>query len=61
MRKGVSIVQVRRQRGKVTVQTLGRTPRGTKFILDQTELECKSPADKKFKGEMKAAVEQMLS
>lgn len=61
MKKGVNIVQVRRQRGKVTVQTLGRTTRGTKFILDEAELECKSPADKDFKKELATAVEQLLA
>ncbi len=60
MANGIGTVEVRKARGKVVVQGLGRTPRGTKFIRKTTVLDVTDITDKKFKGEMTAAVNEML-
>lgn len=61
MANGIGTVEVRRSHGKLVVQGLGRTPRGTKFIRKTTPLTVTKITDKKFKTEMAAAVEQMLA
>lgn len=60
MSNGIATIQVKRQRGIVTVQGLGRTNRGQKFIKGNTGLSAVSFADPKFKGELLVAVKEML-
>lgn len=60
MANGIGQVHVRKQRGQLVVIGFGQSPRGQKFIRDYHSLEAASPADPKFKGELKAAVEKLL-
>lgn len=61
MASGIGTVQVKHSRGKLVVQGLGKTPRGTNFIRDTIDLSVKNTADPKFKEEMAAAVKEMFS
>lgn len=61
MSNGIGTVEVKRSRGKLVVQGLGRTARGTKFIRTTTELKAAKLSDKNFKSEMATAVDQMLA
>lgn len=56
MRHPIGTVEVRRVRGKLVVQGMGRTARGTKFIAKQEELTPKNMKDKGFKSALSAAV-----
>lgn len=58
-REAASIV-VRKSRGLLVVQATGRTGRGQSFIKGHVLLSVKSMSDPKFKGELKAAVDQLL-
>lgn len=60
MGSGVGTVEVRRMRGKIVVNGLGRTPRGQKFIRKTIELDVKSLDDPNFKDQLKTAIEEML-
>lgn len=53
-------IEVRRERGKVTVLAVGRTGRGVKYIKGRKTLACPSIGDKNFKGEMATAVKELL-
>lgn len=53
-------IEVRRSRGRLVVNGLGKTPRGQKFIAQQVKLESTSMDDPEFKDEMAAAVEEIL-
>lgn len=61
MTSGIGTVEVKRQRGKLVVQGLGKTPRGQKFIRETTELKASKLTSPEFKAEMAAAVKEMLS
>lgn len=61
MAVGIGTIQVKRERGKLVVQGLGKTPRGQKFIKDTEVLGVKSPADPDFKTQLGAAVSKMLA
>lgn len=52
---------VRKSRGLMVVQATGRTGRGQTFIKGSVFLSVKSMSDPKFKGELQAAVDQLLS
>jgi len=60
MANGIGTVVVRRQRGKLTVQGLGQTPRGQRFIRSAVELDVDQVRDPEFKDEMATAVEKLL-
>ena len=53
-------LHVRKQHGKLTLLGMGRTNRGQKYIKATEEFEVSSMADKKFKSELSAKIEQML-
>lgn len=61
MASGIGTIEVKRQRGGLVLQGLGRTPRGTKFIRETEALGVKNMADPEFKTKMAAAVKKMLS
>lgn len=61
MAAGIGTVEVRRARGKLVVQGLGQTPRGTRFIRQTTPLSVKTVTDKGFKSQMETAVTDMLA
>lgn len=60
MRSGVSGLRFKKERGRMVVQTLGRTARGQRYIKETIEIEAAGPGDPKFKGELSAAVIQLL-
>jgi hypothetical protein len=53
-------IEVKRERGVIVVNALGRTPSGTKFIKAKKALKATKFSDKTFKAEMIAAVEELL-
>lgn len=61
MAVGIGTVVVKRSRGLLVVQGLGKTPRGQNFIKDTEPLNVKSSADPAFKGNLKAAIEKMFT
>lgn len=61
MAAGIGTVEVKRSRGKMVVQGLGKTPRGQNFIKQRKELSAKTPADPAFKSELKTAVTEMFA
>lgn len=61
MAAGIGTVEVRRARGKLVVQGLGKTPRGTRFIRQTIGLSSKKTSDKGFKTELRTAVTEMLA
>jgi len=50
------LIQVKRSRGKLQVQGIGRTPKGAKFIKKSEGLVVKDIGDKDFKAELATAV-----
>lgn len=61
MSNGIGTIEVRKSHGKLVVQGLGQTARGTKFIRTTTELTATKMSDKNFKSEMAAAVKAMIA
>ncbi len=61
MASGIGRVQVKRSRGKLVVQGLGKTPRGQNYVKVVEQLDVKSTADPKFKGNLKAAIARMFA
>lgn len=61
MGHGISTVQVKRSKGILVVQGLGKTPRGQKFIRGLVPLKVKSMSDPEFKSELAAAVEKLYA
>lgn len=59
MTKAIGAVEIKRQRGKLTVQGLSKTPRGQRFIAGTVNLEAKSMADENFKAQVKAAIKAL--
>lgn len=57
---GIGTVVVRRQRGKLTVQGMGQTPRGQRFIRSAAEINVKQMSDPDFKDELATAVGKLL-
>jgi hypothetical protein len=60
MSKGIASVHVRNVRGKLSVEAMGQTPRGQKYIKDEDVLATPKMADPKFKGELAAAITKLL-
>lgn len=54
---GIHSIQVRRERGKLTVVAIGKTPRGQSYIKHSLGMHASSMRDKEFKDEMSAIVE----
>lgn len=61
MTVGIGTVEVKRVRGELIVQGLGKTPRGQNFIKDTESLKVKSTADPAFKGNLTAAMAKMFT
>lgn len=61
MAVGIGTVQVKRSRGDLIVQGLGKTPRGQNYIKDTKPLGVKSTADPEFKTRLAAAVVEMFT
>lgn len=61
MTKGITQVEVRTKRGHVVVQARGATPRGQKYLGDSVTLSVSKFDDKKFKGELAAAVDELFA
>lgn len=61
MASGIGTVQVKRERGKLVVQGLGKTPRGQNFIKQTVVLSAKNIADPAFKSQMATAVAEMFA
>lgn len=53
-------VEIRKTKGHMVVQIIGRTQRGQKYLKAQEVLGAKRITDKEFKQEMTDAVEQLL-
>lgn len=60
MREAVQQVQVRRQRGVLTVILFGRTGRGVKYIVGQQPIKAASTSDKEYKSEVAEATTKLL-
>lgn len=60
MKPGIYEIHVRRHRKKLSVQTFGRTPRGTKFRKESEVLKAVGTADPEFKTELAAAVVKLM-
>lgn len=58
---GLGTIQMKKQRGVLVIEGLSATPRGQKFVAKSIKLSVKSPADPKFKSELKTAVEELLN
>jgi len=58
---GIGTVVVKRSRGKLVVQGLGKTPRGQNYIKDTEALNVKTSADPAFKGNLTAAIAKMFT
>ena len=54
--QGIHQVEVRRERGRMTVQAIGRTDRGVKYRKQTLRLDAKTTADPRFKQEQEDAV-----
>lgn len=61
MASGVFTIRVRGKRGKMYVQSMGRTARGIKFIKETIEINSKSPTDPNFKQELRNAVDKLMA
>lgn len=61
MAKGIGTIAVKRQRGKLTVMGLGKTPRGQNFIKDSVEIHSPSTRSPDFKEKLSAAVEKLFA
>lgn len=55
-----SAVEVRRSRGVLVVNGLGKTPRGQRFIAKQVKLKATDMGSKEFKSELAAAVAEII-
>ncbi len=61
MRRGVQQVVVKRSRGAVVVQAIGRTARGVRFIIEEEEIADRKTTDKNFKAQVTAATDKLLA
>lgn len=61
MAKGIARIELKKQRGKLCVITMGLTPRGQKFLKQQVILKATSTSDPKFKSQLAAAVEELMA
>lgn len=53
-------VEIKMSKGHCTLQALGQTPRGRRYIKGRKTLKAVSMASPEFKAEMTAAVEEIL-
>jgi hypothetical protein len=60
MADGIQTIVVTRSHGAFVVQGVGRSARGTKFIIAEKRLKATKPTDPKFKDEVKAAAREIL-
>lgn len=61
MAAGIGTVEVKRARGTLVVQGLGKTPRGQNFIRQTKALSAKRMHDPAFKSELKLVVAEMFA
>lgn len=61
MASGIGTVEVKRARGKLVVQGLGKTPRGQNFIKQTTALGVRRMHESAFKDELARAVAEMFA
>lgn len=55
----IGAVEIKRSKGKLTLQGLGKTPRGQKFLAASVEIEAKGMDDPKFKAELAKAMAKL--
>lgn len=60
MRKGVQQIVIRRSRGVMIAQAIGRTGRGVKFIISEDEIGDTLPSAPGYKAKQAAAVLKLL-
>lgn len=60
LKKGVQQIVVRRSRGDMVVQAIGRTGRGVKFIIAEEAIGKDRPGSPGYKPKQTAAVEKLL-
>lgn len=61
MAKTLGTIHAKQVRGKMVIIGTGRTNTGVQFIKDMRPLNVSNMKDKKFKGAMKKAVDEMLN
>ena len=61
MTKKLATVHAKQVRGRMRIIGTGQTNTGQAYIKDMKELEVPDLADKRFKDQMKAAVDEMLA
>lgn len=61
MPNNVNTIEMRKQRGHLTVTSIGRTPRGTKYLKQSIQLKATSPSDPDFKDELAVAVNTIVN
>lgn len=60
MARGISQIHVHKNRGKITVQAMGVTARGQRYLKEGIPLVAKKMSDPAFKEELKTAVDKIL-
>lgn len=60
MGHGIAAIEVKRQRGVMVVNGLGRTPRGQKYIKKSIPIEDTKGDTKKLKAEIARAVKELM-
>lgn len=61
MNTSANAIQVKKERGHMVVTSIGRTPRGTKYLKQSIRLSVSSPADPGFKDELARAVTELVA
>lgn len=61
MGHGIATIHAKKVRGKMRIIGTGRTNTGQSYIKAHKVLDATSLADKRFKGEAKIAIEEMLA
>ncbi len=60
MASGFGTIQVKISRGTLTVQGMGETPRGQRYIRQSERLKASRISDPQFKSEMAAAIAKLF-
>lgn len=60
MAAGIGTVEIKKQRGKMNVLGLGKTPRGQRYIKQAIIIEASQKDRERFDAEVTAAVEKLL-
>lgn len=60
MAAGIGTVEIKRVRGGLVLQGLGKTPRGQNFIRQTKALKPQKMSDPGFKSALASAVEEMF-